>query len=183
MPSDWSPQSFTSIAVYGSVQLIKLLWPSLLFKRPSECLPMRHAKSLLNQNYNTRNKGHPHSILIFMKPSLVSVMPCRPILLGPNEGVILTLPPLFDLSPAAWPPEPCPFAFVAVPHRLPSRCAGDCDSTGLFWTLTPGETARRLMECPSRSSSRLRLLDFFSASAAVGGASGCGVEDRDMYPE
>lgn len=39
------------------------------------------------------------------------------------------------------------------------------------------------MEWPSKSSSLRRLLDFFRPSAAVNGASACGVEDRDMYPE
>lgn len=114
-------------------------------------------------------------MLIFISPSLVSVMPCSPTLLGPNDGVMLVLPPLFDLGP--WPL--CPLLpawslapFVAAPHRLLSLCAGDCDSTGLFVTLTPGETARRLIELTSRSSSRRRLLDFFRPSAAEGGAKG-----------
>ena len=49
-------------------------------------------------------------------------------------------------------------------------------------TLKPGDTARRFSECSSRSSSRRRLLDFFSPSAAVGGNIDCGVEARDVHP-
>ena len=54
--------------------------------------------------------------------------------------------------------------------------------TGLLWTLTPGETARRLIEASSKSSSRRRLFDFLSASAAVGGCIGPGVDARDAPP-
>ena len=57
--------------------------------------------------------------------------------------------------------------------------AGDCDKIGLLCTLRPGDTARLLIEYSSRSSSRRRLLDFLSPSAAVKGAIGCGVDDRD----
>lgn len=38
------------------------------------------------------------------------------------------------------------------------------------------------MECSSRSSSLLRLLDFFKPSAAVKGIIGCGVDERDTNP-
>ena len=40
-----------------------------------------------------------YSMLIFIRPSFVSVMPCKPILFGPNIGVMLILPPLFERSP------------------------------------------------------------------------------------
>jgi hypothetical protein len=53
---------------------------------------------------------------------------------------------------------------------------------GLLWTLRPGLTARRLMEVSSKSSSRRRLFDFLSPSAAVGGNMGPGVEARDAQP-
>jgi hypothetical protein len=127
-----------------------------------------------------------------MSPSLVSVMPCNPTRLGPSEGVMLVptlplrLPPLpDDLSLDPWPPVAAVMsllAFVAVPHRLASLWAGDCDKTGLFCTLNPGDTARRLREFTSRSSSRRRLFDFLRPSAAEGGTSGCGVEDREAKP-
>lgn len=90
------------------------------------------------------------------------------------------LHPLFDLSPLTAVPLDVSLVSFAEPHR--SRLAGDCDKTGLLCTLRPGETARRLIEYSSRSSSRRRLLDFFSPSAAVKGARGCGVDDRDTDP-
>lgn len=120
-------------------------------------------------------------MLIFIKPSLVSVIPCRPILLGPKDGVIVVLPPLFDLSPLTTFPVEGSLVSFAEPHK--SRFAGDCDRTGLLCTLRPGDTARRLIEYSSKSSSLRRLLDFFKPSAAVSGAaSGCGVDARDTDP-
>jgi hypothetical protein len=124
-----------------------------------------------------------YSMLIFISPSFVSVIPCSPIRLGPKVGVMLMLPPLFERSP--W---DCPLidvsrlAFADVPHKLLSRCTGDCEMTGELWTLTPGDTARRLIDASSKSSSRRRLLDFFNASAAVGGCIGPGVDAREVQP-
>jgi hypothetical protein len=61
-------------------------------------------------------------MLIFIKPSLVSVMPCSPTRFGPSVGVMLMLPPLFDRSPLDCPlMEVSRLAFAAVPHRLLSR--------------------------------------------------------------
>ena len=124
-----------------------------------------------------------HSILIFMSPSFVSTIPWSPILLGPSVGVTIMPPPLFDLSLVDGPLIATSLpAFVAVPHKLLSRCAGDCEMMGLLCTLTPGDTARRLIDASSKSSSRRRLLDFLSASAAVGGFIGPGVDARDVQP-
>lgn len=131
-------------------------------------------------DYTEKCRICTYSMLIFISPSLVSVMPCKPIRLGPSDGVIDTLPPLFDLSPLAEVPLGGSFVGFADPQR--SRPAGDCDSMGLLVTLRPGDTARRLMEYSSRSSSRRRLLDFFNPSAAVKGARGCGVDERDIAP-
>jgi hypothetical protein len=139
---------------------------------------------MLEENMSTRKNEvvqHHYSMLIFISPSLVSVMPCKPTRLGPKVGVMLKLPPLFDRSPLDCPlMDVSRLAFVAVPQRLPSRWLGDCEMTGLLCTLRPGDTARRLSECSSKSSSRRRLLDFFSPSAAVGGFIDCGVEAREV---
>lgn len=155
--------------------------------------PKRLAEPCCSQEY--MYKGHrnratlSYSMLIFIKPSLVSVMPCSPTRFGPNVGVMLMLPPLFDRSPLDCPPiDVSRLAFVivdavvAVPQRLPSRWLGDCEITGLLCTLKPGDTARRFSECSSKSSSRRRLLDFFSPSAAVGGFMDCGVDAREVQP-
>src|SRR5690242_17705573 len=124
-------------------------------------------------------------MLIFIKPSLVSVMPCSPTRFGPKVGVILMLPPLLDRSPFDCPlieVSRLAFVIVDVPQRLPSRWLGDCEMTGLLCTLNPGDTARRFNECSSKSSSRRRLLDFFNPSAAVGGFIDCGVDAREVQP-
>lgn len=112
-------------------------------------------------------------------------MPCKPTLFGPRLGVtLMVLPPLLDLSPVGWPllgalPVIDPSLLVLVgPQVAPSLCCGDCDRTGLFVTLKPGDTARRLMEWTSKSSSLRRF--FLRPSAAVGGTIACGVDPRDM---
>lgn len=69
-------------------------------------------------------------MLIFINPSLVSVMPCKPTLLGPSDGVMFALDILFDLSPLTVAPEEGSLVNFAEPHR--SRFAGDCDRTGLL---------------------------------------------------
>jgi hypothetical protein len=111
-----------------------------------------------------------YSILIFISPSLVSVMPWRPTLL-----TLVLLPPLLALLPSVTPslfapspvpsffpspdtsrnPSPTPnpealgaFAFGGAPHRLDwsFEVTGDCGRTGEDWRLIPGDTARRLKE-------------------------------------
>lgn len=112
-------------------------------------------------------------MLIFIKPSFVSVIPCSPILFGP---LLALHPPLLF--------SPCPLAFAGgCPHDFPSLKTGLCGSTGLPCTLIPGETALLLNDAGSKSSSlRLFLLIFRATSAAVGGAvdDAKGVEDRDL---
>jgi hypothetical protein len=123
-------------------------------------------------------------MLIFISPSLAFSMPMIPTLFGPKVGVIVILPPLLERSPVE-----CPLIdvslplFVEVPHKLLSRCAGECDIIGLLCTLTPGLTARRLIEVSSKSSSRRRLFDFFRPSAAVGGNIAPGVDARETHPK
>jgi hypothetical protein len=118
-----------------------------------------------------------------MSPSLAFSIPMRPTRFGPKVGVMLILPPLFDRSPFDCPPiEVSRPVLFALPHIPPSRCAGDCDMIGLLWTLTPGLTARRLIEVSSNSSSRRRLFDFLRPSAAVGGYIGPGVDAREVHP-
>lgn len=118
-----------------------------------------------------------------MKPSFAFSIPMRPTRFGPKVGVMLILPPLLERSPFECPLIDGSLPVLAdVPHKLPSRCAGDCDMMGLLWTLTPGLTARRLIEVSSKSSSRLRLFDFLRPSAAVGGYIAPGVEARDVQP-
>ena len=92
---------------------------------------------------------------------------------------MLILPALLERSPCDWPLIEVSLLALAEPHKVLSRCAGDWEMTGLLCTLTPGDTARRLIEASSKSSSRRRLLDFFNASAAVGGCIGPGVDARD----
>jgi hypothetical protein len=123
-------------------------------------------------------------MLIFIKPSFAFSMPIRPTRFGPRVGVMLRLmlPPLLERSPFDCPPIDVSLFLLAVPQRLPSRCAGDCDMIGLLWTLRPGLTARRLIEVSSKSSSRRRLFDFLSPSTAVGGYIGPGVEAREAHP-
>lgn len=138
------------------------------------CLPSLVPYVLLVQS--SRRSMLNHSMLIFISPSLVSVIPCRPTLFGPRLGVtLIVLPPLFDLSPEAWPPGGAPFVIepsllVLFVAHMPSLCCGDCDRTGLLVTLKPGDTARRLIEFTSKSSSLRRF--FFRPSAAVGGTIG-----------
>ena len=121
-------------------------------------------------------------MLIFMSPSFAFSMPMRPTLLGPRVGVMLMLPPLLERSPLDCPLIEVSRPFFALPHEPVSRCAGDCEMIGLFWTLTPGLTARRFIEVSSKLSSRRRLLDFLRPSAAVGGYMGPGVEAREAHP-
>lgn len=158
---------------------------SLITAIPLPFRPKRRAKDEAKYSVFPRNERAQHqsySMLIFMSPSLVSVMPCSPILLGPRVGVMLILPALFDLSPVECPLIEVSLPALAVPHRLLSRCAGDCEMTGLLCTLRPGDTARRLIDISSKSSSRRRLFDFFSPSAAEGGFIWPGVEARDAHP-
>lgn len=65
-----------------------------------------------------------YSMLIFSVIPCMSVMPCSPTLLGPSNGVCvtLTLPLLFDRSPA--PLLPLPFPFVLFPFSLAPFLAG-----------------------------------------------------------
>lgn len=114
-------------------------------------------------------------MLIRMIPSLVSIMPWKPI-----------LPLLFNLAPVLDPPDMCPGVLPdslgallpalsppLLPGREPqgatSRCMGLC-IMGELWTLIPGLTARRLKLMGSKSSSRRRLLLIRRViSAALGG--------------
>jgi hypothetical protein len=84
--------------------------------------PMSYMSSMVN-----------YSILIFMSPSFAFSMPIRPTLFGPRVGVMLILPPLLERSPVE-----CPLmdvslpVLVELPHKVLSRCAGDCDMMGLL---------------------------------------------------
>jgi len=109
-----------------------------------------------------------YSMLIFIKPSLVSVIPCRPVFLtGPSTGVV-TCPTLLALSSTLTLGSVVSRSSFDCPHHDPPL-SGDWPGTGLLCTLNPGDTARRLIEAISKSSSRRRLLfTFCEISAAVG---------------
>jgi hypothetical protein len=85
------------------------------------------------QYFTPEDAQHLHSMLIFINPSFAFSIPMRPTLFGPKVGVMLILPPLLERSPFD-----CPLmdgslpVLVDVPHKLPSRCAGDCDMIGLL---------------------------------------------------
>src|SRR5215469_15266158 len=95
------------------------------------------------------NRTH-YSILIFSVIPCMSFIPCIPTLLGPREGVIEpeTLPLLLFLSAVDCKLVPFVLSRLALdagwPHKSP-LWLGLCDKMGLFCTLTPGLTARRLM--------------------------------------
>lgn len=121
---------------------------------------------------------HNHSILIFIIPSEVSVIPCNPTLFGP--GPELTLPCLSS--------DPMPALEVSrvnfdLSHQPPALGTGDWVATGLLCMLSPGETARLLIEWGSKSSSLRRLLTFRLTSVKDGNAwnwtqlSGAGMAD------
>lgn len=94
-----------------------------------------------------------HSMLMFINPSLVSVMPCRPTRFKvPVCGLLRLLlvlsgksDPIFDLGGG---PQ------ILWPESL---TAGEFGITGLLWALILGETARRLKRLGSKSSSRPRF--------------------------
>jgi hypothetical protein len=126
--------------------------------RASPSLPINARPSSATQSY---------SMLMFISPSLVSVMPWSPTRFMPPSAV-----------PAAWisgPNRPGAALGVEV-NTLPSLTTGECVTTGLLCPLIPGDTARRLNKLGSRSSSRRRLR---RSSDAVGVWEGCGVGDRD----
>jgi len=45
---------------------------------------------------------------------------------------MLMLPALLERSPWDWPLIDVSLLAFAVPHKVLSRCAGDCEMTGLF---------------------------------------------------
>jgi len=129
-------------------------------------------------------------MLMFIKPSFVSLMPCKPTLFIPFAPVTNPTPaPLPVVVPDELPlptlsPSTCPLgiSLAARPaHHPPSRCAGLGGRIGLPWMLRPGLTARRLNISLSSMSSRRRLPSVLrmqpcASLAAVG--FGWGVEDR-----
>lgn len=107
-----------------------------------------------------------HSMLMFINPSLVSVIPCKPTRFKvPVCGLLRLLlvfsgksDPIFDLG--GGPQMLCP----------ESLTAGEFGITGLLWVLILGETARRLNRLGSKSSSRPR----FRLNSCIMGV-GCGM--------
>lgn len=114
-------------------------------------------------------------MLIFIRPSLVSTIPCKPtLLLGPPPPPLPPLLPLLLRSLLVLGGGICPQALSPLKPGL-------CCNTGLLCTLMPGETALRLKLDGSRSSSlpRFRLFAFLAASPAVGAMDARGVDERD----
>ena len=114
-------------------------------------------------------------MLMFMSPSLVSVIPCNPNRLNgpPVCGLLLEFvsgnnDPILD--------------FGGGPHGLgpdpPSVAADEFDITGLLWTLMLGDTARRLNSVASKSSSRARLR--LNSCTGVGCCGALRVELREL---
>lgn len=99
---------------------------------------------------------------MFIRPSLVSFIPCKPTLLTePNEPIF---PPLS--LPRERSAEDVPEVdFDDRPQGFASFIAGDCGITGLLWML--GDTARRLKELGSNSSSLILLCAFREVSVTT----------------
>ena len=114
-----------------------------------------------------------YSMLMFIRPSFVSFMPCMPTRF-PNGPEPFALLPLLALSTELW-IDPSLFALIC--HQPPSLCAGDGGRIGLFWRLRPGETALRLNMFGSKSSSLLRLPSVLRVTSLAVGI-GCGVDER-----
>ena len=94
------------------------------------------ANGVSSSNTNASGRHAPstnHSMLMFIKPSWVSVIPCNPTRFDgpPGPFILPLLPVLLTLSPETWTLGTSRLPFE-LPHQPPSRCKGDWGQTGLF---------------------------------------------------
>ena len=100
----------------------------------------------------------------------MSVILCKPTLLGPilaaAEVILDELPLLFERCCASdvAATEFSLVVFGGPPQVDGSRSRGDAATVGLLCTLKLGDTARRLMEYTSKSSSLERFPNFFAGT-------------------
>ncbi|BCS20490.1 uncharacterized protein APUU_20922S [Aspergillus puulaauensis] len=116
-----------------------------------------------------------YSMLIFMKPSLASFMPCMPTLFKvPEWGVV----GIFRGAVSGRSLKSGPMFDFGGPHILGpwSVSAGELGMTGLLCALMLGDTALRLNKLGSKSSSLRR---FLRSSETTPDWLGSGVEARD----
>lgn len=128
-------------------------------------------------NRSKKKRMRNYSMLMFINPSLVSVMPCSPTRLGvPLWGGFRPGPSWFARSRNGGPRED----FGSGPQALfpVSFTTGEFDITGLLCALVLGDTALRLKRLESRSSSRRRFREMSTADGICGGWKG--VEAREL---
>lgn len=121
-----------------------------------------------------------YSMLSLVIPSLVSTMPwypTRPFARALSPTLPPALPSLLGVPPFS--PPALPLLPGLEPHG--ACCIGLC-MIGEPWTLSPGDTARRLKLTGSRSSSRRRFVSLRVTSATDGGGccSAAGIEEEPL---